>query len=125
MNNRQANLSAVALLSLLLLPSVAQAGMPMPPMLTDIAKLRVDAISFFLLVFLASAGIIQLIWNRVLRTAFLRLPRLSYPKAVGLVALWGLLFVIVLTMISGARELMTPGAWERSGAIYRLKEVPR
>jgi len=27
----------------------------------------------------------------------------------------------VLTMISGARELMTPGAWEKDGAIYRLK----
>src|SRR5204863_9233574 len=33
---------------------------------------------------------------------------------------WGLLFVIVLAMISGARELMTPGAWKRDGATYRL-----
>ena len=29
---------------------------------------------------------------------------------------------IVLTMISGARELMTPGAWERNGVTYRLSE---
>src|SRR5262249_55804861 len=34
--------------------------------------------------------------------------------------LWGLLFLLVLTMISGARELMTPGAWEKQGLTYRL-----
>jgi hypothetical protein len=33
-----------------------------------------------------------------------------------------LLFVLVLTMISGARELMTPGAWEKNGLTYRLKQ---
>ncbi len=26
-------------------------------------------------------------------------------------------------MISGARELMTPGAWERDGQTYRLREI--
>ena len=31
-----------------------------------------------------------------------------------------LLFVIVLTMISGARELLTPGAWEQNGGTYEL-----
>jgi hypothetical protein len=36
--------------------------------------------------------------------------------------LWGILFILVLTMISGARELMTPGAWEKQGFTYRLKE---
>jgi len=34
--------------------------------------------------------------------------------------LWGLLFVLVLTMISGARKLMTPGAWEKKGATHQL-----
>jgi hypothetical protein len=43
---------------------------------------------------------------------------------VGLVVLWGLLFVLVLTMISGARELLTPGAWEKQGATYRLATPP-
>jgi hypothetical protein len=28
-------------------------------------------------------------------------------------------------MISGARELMTPGAWEKNGITYRLKEKPQ
>src|SRR5262249_13681773 len=47
-----------------------------------------------------------------------------YFRAVGLVTLWGLLFVLVLTMISGARELMTPGAWEPGGVTYRLATKP-
>ncbi len=75
--------------------------------------------SFFLFLLLLSAAIIQQIWN-YLRGSFKRLPRLSYFKAVSLVALWGLLFIIVLAMISGGRELMTPGAWERNGVSYRL-----
>ena len=70
---------------------------------------------------LVSAGLIQLLWNS-LRKSFTRLPRLNYPRAIGLVVLWGLLFIVVLTMISGARELMTPGAWEKQGATYRLNE---
>jgi hypothetical protein len=91
--------------------------------LTDVARLRVQTISFFLVGFLLSAGLIQLLWN-YLRRDFTFLPRLSYGKAVGVVALWGLLFVLVLTMISGARELMTPGAWEKQGATYRLAQPP-
>ena len=91
------------------------------PTLRAMAKMRLENISFFLLVFLLVAAAVQVIWN-FLRTDFPRLPRLSYPKAVGLMTLWGLLFVIVLTMISGARELLTPGAWEQDGATYRLKE---
>jgi hypothetical protein len=99
-------------------PGVAQAGMPSVS-LTDVARLRLQGISFFLAVFLVSAGLVQLLWNRLHRD-FPSLPRLSYGKALGVVVLWGLLFVLVLTMISGARELMTPGAWEKQGRTYRL-----
>jgi hypothetical protein len=74
--------------------------------------------------FLVSALLIMLLWNW-LRRDFTSLPHLSYPKSLGLTALWGLLFVLVLTMISGARELMTPGAWEKDGATYRLKKSPQ
>jgi hypothetical protein len=99
----------------------AFAGMPTPPTLTDVAGLRVQAISFFLAALLVCAKLIQWLWNG-LRQNFERLPRLSYGKAVGLVVLWGLLFVVVLTMVSGARELMTPGAWERQGPTYKLRK---
>lgn len=107
-----------------LFPTAALAGMPAPLQLTDLARMRVEVISFFLVVLLVSAGLVQVLWN-YLRRGFERLPRLTYGKAVGLVVLWGLLFVIVLLMISGARKLMTPGAWERDGAVYRLKDGGR
>ena len=55
---------------------------------------------------------------------FTRLPRLSYSKALAMVVLWGLLFVVVLTMISGARELMTPGAWKKNGITYSVVDDP-
>jgi hypothetical protein len=107
-------------LSCTAIASPARAGMPSLH-LTDIARLRVENISFFLVVLLLSALCVQLIWNW-LRADFPRLPRLTYPKALAIIGLWGLLFVLVLTMIAGARELMTPGAWEKHGTTYRLKQ---
>src|SRR4051794_13998795 len=89
--------------------------------LTDVARLRLQGISFFLAAFLLAAWLVRLLWNR-LHKDFPTLPRLSYGKALGVVCLWGLLFVLVLTMISGARELMTPGAWVKEGATYRLAD---
>ena len=100
-------------------PELAWAGMPSIG-LTEIARLRVEAISFFLLVFLGCAALIRVLWNWLAKD-ITWLPRLGYGKAVGLTALWGLLLVIVLTMISGARVLMTPGAWEKNGGTYRLR----
>lgn len=104
------------------LSRLAFAGMPTIT-LSDIARMRLQTISFFLLVLLISSLGIQRIWNSF-TTDFPKLPRLSFGKALGVVILWGLLFIIVLTMISGARELMTPGAWEKQGLTYRLKEAP-
>ncbi len=100
----------------------AWAGMPVFR-LADAARMRLETISFFLLAFLACAGVVRFGWN-ALRADFPRLPRLSYPKAVGLVGLWGLLFLLVLTMISGARELLTPGAWKPDGVTYTLATAP-
>src|SRR5258708_509047 len=94
------------------------AGMPSVS-LTDVARLRLENISFFLAGFLVSALLLKLLWN-YLAHDWTFLPRLSYFKALGVVTLWGLLFVLVLTMISGARELMTPGAWEKKGFTHQL-----
>jgi hypothetical protein len=94
------------------------AGMPSIS-LTDVARVRLETLSFFLLLFVASSLVVWRLWNG-LRADFPRLPRLSYPKALGVVGLWGLLFLLVLTMISGARELMTPGAWKKDGLTYAL-----
>jgi hypothetical protein len=97
------------------------AGMPSFN-LTDVAALRMQTISFFALIFLLSAFAIMKLWN-YLRADFPKLPLLSYKKSLALTALWGLLFVIVLTMISGARELMTPGAWVKRGSTYTLTDT--
>jgi hypothetical protein len=96
----------------------AVAGMPSLT-LTDLARMRIETISFFLLCFLVSSELVRRIWNAA-RRDFPRLPYLSFGRAISLVAIWGLLFVLVLTMISGARELMTPGAWRKEGLTYKL-----
>jgi hypothetical protein len=92
-------------------------------LLSDLARMRFQVISFFLVVFILCAKAVQWIWN-ALTTDFPRIPRLTYGKAIGLVTLWGLLFLLVLTMISGARELMTPGAWKKQGFTYTLASDP-
>jgi len=110
-------------------PLPVLAGMPSPlPInpervmrLSDTPLARLQTTSFFLLVFLLSSFALWAIWNYLRRDVPI-LPRLSYGRAVAGVFLWGLLFVIVLAMISGARELMTPGAWKKQGATYKLTE---
>jgi hypothetical protein len=96
------------------------AGMP-APILTEVARLRVESISFFLLVFLLTPFAVKWLWNG-LRKDITWLPKLGYGSALALVALWGLVFVVVLTMISGARELLTPGAWKPQGWTYALNK---
>lgn len=99
-------------------PGSTLAGMPVV-VLSDIAELRLQVISFFLAAFLLSAWGVKGVWN-ALRKDFPTLPHLSYKRALAFVFLWGLAFNLVLTMISGARELMTPGAWDKEGLTYRL-----
>jgi hypothetical protein len=116
-----ARLKIIAIALGLTMPGRAQAGMPAIDF-TDVANLRLQGISFFLLGLFAAALFVKELWNYV-RRDFPRLPLLNFKKSLGLVTLWGLLFILVLTMISGARELMTPGAWEKQGATYRLKKT--
>lgn len=98
----------------------AYAGMP-TFMLSDLARLRIDNISFFLLIVLAASFGLKLVWN-YLQKDFKNLPRLGYKKAVGFVVLWGLAFYLVLAMIAGTREIMTPKAWQKQGVTYQLKD---
>ena len=113
---------STACVAILFCPKIALAGMPSPH-LTDLARLRFETISFFLVVLLLSALVIGWLWNW-LRADFPRLPRLTYGKSLAMVVLWGLLAIVVLTMISGARELLTPGAWKKDGLLYKLADEP-
>lgn len=127
-------------IGLLLVPiglgSQAEAGMPAvlpsgwtvengpteqhPPSENLSTHSQVQTLSFFVLAFLVGTKCLQWIWNAA-RKDFPFLPQLGYGRALSLTLLWGCLFVVVLTMISGARELMTPGAWRKSGWTYQLE----
>jgi hypothetical protein len=99
-------------------PTRAWAGMSSVN-LTDWTTIRLEAISFFLLVLLGLAAVVRWLWNS-LAADFPRLPRLSYRRALAAVVLWGVLLAVVLTMIAGARELLTPGAWQKQGVLYKV-----
>ena len=110
-------------------PAAAVAGMPsfVPDestrriVLTDAGRLRYEAISFFLVMLLLSALAVRLLWN-YLAQGFPALPRISFAKSLGVVATWGLLVLVVLTMIATAREMMTPGSWKKQGLLYTLAD---
>lgn len=120
-------LSIKGIIAMLLMPAALRAGMPSPlPLdyryvwdLTGSTRVRLEIISFFLLALVLSATILRWVWNS-LHVQFPRLPKVTFVRSLGLIFLWGLLVIVVLTMISGARELMTPGAWEKQGVTYKV-----
>jgi len=105
------------------LPGVVRAGMPSFS-LTEVAEARLDAISFFLLALALSALLLRWAWN-VLARDFAWMPRLRYLQAVAALVVSGLFVHVTLSLIAGARELMTPGAWVRTGATHRLARPER
>src|SRR5690349_18252231 len=78
------------------MPSVTLAGVPRAVRsvsqtgLTELARQRLEVISFFILSLLACAWVIRWAWNS-LRKDFPALPRLSYARALGMIVLWGML----------------------------------
>jgi len=108
-------------------PALAGMAAPLPVhwrevlRLNDTPLMRLQALSFFLLGFVLCALVARWLWNS-LAGAFPKLPRLSVVKALAGVMLWSMLMIIVLTMISGARELMTPGAWKKQSFTYKLAD---
>lgn len=106
------------LFSLLVVP--AHAGMTVIT-LTEAAKARLDVLSFFIFAYLLLGLAVKALWNSLAKS-FEKMPRLTYRRALALLLLSGLFLYVILTMISGARELLTPGAWEKQGIGYRLRE---
>lgn len=111
---------SLAALMWMSLPAAAWAGMPSFT-LSEPASMRLEVISFFGMAFLACSAVVRWLWNS-LRNDFPRLPVLGFARAAGLTLVWGMLFLLVLTMISGARELLTPGAWRKEGLTYQLAD---
>ena len=109
--------------ALLVATSSAWAGMS-SPQLSDVAKARLDVISFFIFVYLLCAVMFRWLWN-LLAKDFPWMPRLTFVRSIALLVVVGLFLYFILTMISGARELMTPGAWAKQGITYKLQTPER
>ncbi len=87
--------------------------------LTEVAALRLDTISFFLVALLLCAWGIRWAWN-ALAHDFSWMPMVKYRNALALLVVSGLFVNVALTLIAGTRELLTPGAWVRTGSTHRL-----
>ncbi len=96
------------------------AGMPQIR-LTDFARLRLEVMSFFLVALLLLAWIFQLLWNAISKD-IPSWPKLHFRGAAGILVVTLLLLGLVLSMITGARELMTPRAWKPKGSTFVLQE---
>lgn len=98
----------------------AQAGMTVYG-LNDIYRLRLQQISFFILLLLVCSVLFQFLWNHAVK-GFGFLPRLRFRQSFCLALLLGLGTLLILTMISGIREVLTPEAWRHQGTSYRLND---
>ncbi len=87
--------------------------------LTEVAEARLDAISLFLVAFALAAWILLKAWNRLARD-FSWMPCLRYRGALAALVVSGLFVYTAMSLIAGARELMTPGAWVRTGSTHRI-----
>lgn len=98
----------------------AQAGMTVYG-LRDVIQLRLEEISFFIVLLIVCSFAFQLLWNSAFK-GFRAIPRLKFRQALCLALLFGLVMLFILTMISGIREVLTPGAWRKQGTSYRLND---
>jgi len=101
--------------------SSLEAGMPVIA-ISELATFRLSSLSFFLLVYLLCSFLIGKVWN-ALGKDFPFLPKMTFKKSLALVFLLGLAFHLVLVMIAGTRELMTPKAWTKKGTVYEITET--
>lgn len=89
--------------------------------LSDVYRLRLEEISFFIFLLLICAFIFKLLWNHA-TNGFTSLPRLKYLQSLSVCLIFGVATLLILTMISGIREVLTPGAWRKQGTSYRLAD---
>ena len=89
--------------------------------LRDIYRLRLEEISFFVFLIIACAFVLKLLWNYAFK-GLNAVPRLKFLQALCMALLFGLVMLLILAMISGIREVLTPGAWRHQGTSYRLND---
>jgi len=116
--NWQGRIAALVLFALAASP--AHAGMTVYG-LNDVYKLRLEEISFFILLFLLCSVALKFLWNYAVK-GFDFLPKIGFRQAMCLALIFGTGTLLILTMISGIREVLTPGAWRKQGSAYRLND---
>ena len=90
---------------------------------TEVTRLRVEGVSFFLLVLFLSALGVQGVWN-ALTADFPRWSRLSYAKAVGVVVLWALICVPIYVTLSEFQKWRSPGPKPPVTSLETLADPP-
>ena len=109
---------AVAAMLSLQMTATAQAGMS-SIVLTEYGVELITGLStalFFGLV--VSTLLVRFFWGLLVHET--EWPKPTLAKSFAATFLGGLLFFLVLVMIAGSRELLTPGAWEQDGILYKL-----
>ena len=89
--------------------------------LSDIYRLRLEDISFFSFLLFVCAFSLKLLWNYAFK-GFNHVPRIKFFQALCLALLFGLMMLLILAMISGIREVLTPGVWRHQGTSYKLND---
>jgi hypothetical protein len=89
--------------------------------LSDVYRLRLQEISFFLVLLLVCALGFKILWNYSFK-GFDSVPKLTFLRALSASLIFGLVMLLILTMISGIREVLTPGVWRKQGTAYRLND---
>jgi hypothetical protein len=92
--------------------------------LRDIYRLRFQEISFFVFLFLMCAVLLKFLLNYAIKGIDF-LPRINFRRSLCLSVMFGLGMLLILAMISGIREVLTPGAWRHQGTSYRLNDPSR
>ncbi|MEN9359036.1 MAG: hypothetical protein RL095_571 [Verrucomicrobiota bacterium] len=105
---------------LFLLPLSAWAGMP-TFYVSDMAKTRLESISFGLVVFIVGTELFRRLWNSQVVPMFGDKFRLGWKAGFLFTGLLSALMLLILTLISGTREVMTPAAWEKDGMTHKIK----
>lgn len=101
----------------------ACAGMPSIVLSKEVMSHFVGISTAAFVILVIAALLIRYSWNTIFSD--MQISRLSYKKSIGIAFLGGLLFLLVLVMIAGSRELLTPGAWKPRGNLYVLADAPR
>lgn len=97
------------------------AGMPAPVLGPEPVGHLVGLSTAAFLIAVVGAFLVKIGWNATVRST--SLPAMNYRRALGATLLGGVLFFLVLVMIAGSRELLTPGAWRPKGMLYELADA--